>query len=178
GEETILYRVNVGGEALAAVDDGPDWEESSKDDISVYSVGESIRGGDLALAIDLSNVDAGVAPSEMFNSHYWDNRTTPEAMHWAFAVETGKEYRINLYFAETQSKFNETKIREFDFTVDGVSVAEFQDVNPYLDGGGQTGGASMRSAVVTAADGLLDIVSAVDQQNPLLSGIEIIEIGD
>ncbi len=175
-EGEILYRVNAGGETIAALDGGPAWQAASADQPSPYSVGETLLGRGLN-AVDLGLLDPGVVPEAVFFSDMYDRAKTPEAMAWAFPVLAGGTYEIRLYVAENKDG-NADGSRFFDVSVEGAVPAPFEAVNPALDGGG-VGVASVVSAVVTLDpdDALLEFETVVGQKNPAISAVEIIALG-
>ncbi|MEO1329243.1 MAG: malectin domain-containing carbohydrate-binding protein [Pseudomonadota bacterium] len=179
GEETVIYRVNAGGNAVAAIDGGIDWESSKNANPSIYSVGET-KIGVRNDAVDLSLVDASTAPEALFLVGQIDPNSTPQTMQWAFPVEAGGEYRVTLYFAEKQTNLSANNQRYFDVSVNGQVPAAFDDINPWALAGQQSAVAVSVTTTVTmgAGDTLLDLETLSQDGTPYIHAIEIAEIGD
>lgn len=171
GVPDILYRVNAGGEQLAAVDDGPDW---AADDTSTspYRNSGSSRSW---YAQDVPRLDASVpasTPVAVFNSRRYDPEAEPE-MQWSFPVPEGIPVEVRLYLAERTWSHNEPGSRVFDILVDGEVVADDFDAAALV--GYNTG--VMVSTTVTS-DGSVDIEFVRGVSDPSVFGIEIVRAGD
>ncbi|MFO7763705.1 MAG: choice-of-anchor D domain-containing protein [Wenzhouxiangellaceae bacterium] len=182
GADTVLHRINVGGDQLAAADGSqPDWAVDTASDPSPLRTegGDNIFSGDEGSAhpgsIDMSDPSIPpAAPAGMFNVERWDEAALP-AMTWALPVTNGSEIEVRLYFAELFSGITAAGQRVFDVSVEGSVPSAFDSIDPFAEAGAK--GAFMRSTTLTMTDDVLDLVFLHDVENPALKGIEIIELG-
>ena len=179
----VLFRVNVGGEQVAAADaSSPDWSADTSANPSPYisAGGTQFYNGNSGNAHPGAIVmtDPSIppsAPAEMFNFERWDQPTGAE-MLWQFPVAAGTEIEVRLFFAELFSGVDVVGERSFDVSIDGVVPAEFNDLDPFAIAGAK--GAFMRSVTITS-DGTVDIEFLHDIiENPNVKGIEIVTVGE
>lgn len=171
GLPDILYRVNAGGEQIAATDDGPDWI-ADVTDASPYRTTGSSRSW---YAQNVPRLDESVpagTPVELFNSRRWDPAEEPE-LEWSFPVPAGLPVEVRLYLAERTWSHNQPGSRVFDISVDGTVVADDFDAAALV--GYNTG--MMLSAPVTS-DGSVDIQFTRGVSDPAVFGIEIVLVDD
>lgn len=166
---SVLYRVDAGGAAVAAVDNGPDWSADDADNNSYRSSGNNAAGWGPGATTD-STVPA-TTPNGIFDSERWDPAGGPE-MHWAFPVPVGQQVEVRLYFANRCGCTSGGGTRIFNVDLDGSRVLTNFDI--VAAAGDQRG--TMRSFPVTS-DGLVDIDFGHVVENPLVNGIEIVEAG-
>ncbi|MFV2066909.1 MAG: malectin domain-containing carbohydrate-binding protein, partial [Pirellulales bacterium] len=166
-DASVLYRVNVGGPALATV---PPWQADTGANPSSYlasnpSASEFFSTG---AAIDTSSptIPAGT-PAALFQTERWDPKGGAN-MQWGFPVTPGS-YEVRLYFAEIYSGAQAVGQRQFNVLIEGATVLNSYDT--FADVGGDTG---VVRSFLTLSDSVLDIYFGHDVENPALKGIEIV----
>jgi Malectin domain/PKD domain len=174
----VLYRVDAGGPAIAATDNGPDWmaDQSSTDPGFAYHNNQSNTAGYSPVA----NVDSTVpssTPSAIFNTERWSPTDNPP-MTWDFPVPSGTQVEVRLYFANRYTGTSQPGQRVFDVYLNGTEVLAHYDIVASV--GDQTG--TMQAFDITvpstgtyASD--VDIVFDHEVENPLIDGIEIVKTG-
>ena len=174
----VLYRVDAGGPALSAIDNGPDWmaDQADTDPGAAYRNHQS----NSALWSPVSNVDSTVptsTPSAIFNSERWSPTDSPP-MTWDFPVPSGTQVEVRLYFANRYGGTSQPGQRVFDVYLNGTEVLAHYDIVASV--GDQTG--TMQAFDITvpstgtyASD--VDIVFNHEVENPLIDGIEIVKTG-
>ncbi|WP_460788776.1 PKD domain-containing protein [Nocardioides maradonensis] len=169
GQTNVLYRVDTGGPALAALDGGPDWAEDDNAQQSPYDNHQS----NAAAWGPISNVSASVpasTPSAIFNTERWSPTDLPP-MTWTFPVAAGTHTQVRLYFANRYTGTSQVGQRVFNVAIDGTAVLSHYDI--VADVGDQTG--TMKSFNVTAPNNGQIVITWTHQvENPLINGIEII----
>lgn len=173
----VLYRINVGGGAVASTDNEINWSRDTKSNPSSFRVGSG--GSNTAstnAAIDISDPSlAGSVPQAIFKTGRWDPLSAPN-MQWAFPVEPNEEYEVRLLLAETYSKIDQTGERVFDAAVEGSVPIAFDNIDPFAIAGQKAGFAL--SHTTSVEDGILNLEFWHDVNNPALKGIEILALGD
>jgi hypothetical protein len=165
----VLYRVNAGGDQLAAPS-GPAWAGDSLAAPSAYhNTGSNVTAYGTNATLD-ATVPPGT-PVTLFNSERWDLATTPD-MQWDFPVPAGTPVQVRLYLANRYAKTGVVGARKFDISVDGV--LKLNDFDPVAAAGGTNRG-TMRAFAVTS-DGNIDIDFGRVVENPLVQGIEIVKL--
>ncbi|MDP9239587.1 MAG: malectin [Actinomycetota bacterium] len=169
GRPTTLYRVNAGGQALPALDLGPDWASDSSDvPLSLLrNTGSlvSTYGGTPAR----NAVLPATTPTALFSSERYDPAGGSE-MSWTFPVPAGTPLKVRLYFANRYSGTGTIGKRKFNVSIDGE--AKLADYDIVADTGNNTG--TMKEFPVTS-DGTVNVdLTHGTIENPLINGIEII----
>ena len=175
----MLYRVDTGGPALAAVDNGPDWTADSTDTDpgAAYRNQQSNAAG----YDQVANVNSSVpttTPSAIFNTERWSPTDSPP-LTWDFPVQAGTTVTVRLYFANRYSGTSQTGQRVFNVNLNGAQVLNNYDI--VADTGDQTG--TMKSFDITVPsdgtyNGDVDIaLTHAGADNPLINGIEILRSG-
>ncbi len=167
----VLFRINAGGDQVAANDGGPDWSTDTLGSPSPYLV----AGGEETGSFPVQGVEASVpasTPTEIFETERWDPPEKPE-MLWQFPVAEGTPVEIRLYLMNGWGGTSEPGERIFDISIDGETV--FSGIDLSAQAGHQI--ATVRS-FQTVSDGVLDIEFIHDIENPLINGIEIVSIGE
>jgi len=168
--EYVLYRVNAGGEALPPNDKGPLWMGDNTED----SAGAGYRtSGSSTTSASIDQTDLTVPPSTnpgIFLSERFD-RPGSTALEWDFPVQEGVEVEVRLYFANSWSGSSQAGQRTFDVSVDGQRFLSSFDVAG--EAGHRIG--TMRSFTVVS-DGTVDVDFGHRVGNPMLSGIEVIDL--
>ena len=184
--KTVLYRINVGGDAVPAADGSlPMWSADSEDNPSPYLR----RGGEGFLLfgspfsyqnpIDLSSPLLPPSVSEaLFQSERWDPEDPPE-MEWEFPVPTNNPIEVRIYLSELFNSINSIRERVFNVSVEDSVPQSFDDIDIYeRTGGGNIALVLTHQQVVT--DGLLNLkfLRKVDRENPSIKAIEILNVGE
>ena len=172
-----LYRVNVGGQELQAVD-GTSlvWSEDTNTNPSPFRV--SGQNGIFTKNNGAITVDGSVAPSaptDLFRSQRFDGPSLPQ-MGWEFAVDSGAELEVRLFFAEIApiNTISGPGERVFDIALEGAVPAAFDDIDPFAIAGGSNTGFMLTQNVIVN-DGSLSLEFLNGAQNPSLQGIEIVQ---
>lgn len=187
---TVLFRVNAGGPLIP--DANGDWEEDQTavegHDNGTTELGtphpyvNSVANGDWAFGrSDEVTLDFSVppgTPTSLFNSGRWDPLNLP-TQQWDIPVDAGTEIEVRLYFAEQLFEAPDVPAdqgwpRVFDVEVDGVIYPQLDDLNIFDEAGHDTG---MMRSVVLISDGNLDIDLLNISHDPLIQGIEVLEVG-
>ncbi|GAB5378278.1 MAG: hypothetical protein AcusKO_47400 [Acuticoccus sp.] len=177
--ETTLYRINVGGDAVAAVDGGAGW--SADDGTYLTGGGTNLYNGGSGSAhpggIDFTAYPAlaTMVPAEVFDFERWDAADAQE-MTWSFPVVSGTEVLVRLYVAELFGGVDAAGQRVFDIAVEGTVPAAFENIDPFALAGAK--GAAVVETTLTVNDNLLDLEFLHEVENPALKGIEIIALND
>jgi hypothetical protein len=174
---SVLYRVNAGGPEIAAIDGGPNWlaDVAFLQDLGSDNIFQS------SVPVALGDTVPSTTPGEIFNTERFDavSDANDTEMQYAFAVNPGI-YEVRLYVANTFDGTSLPGQRVFDVAIEGQILPNLNNIDPSADFGNLVGG--MLSNKVEVIDGSLNIEflhDAVDgAQNPLINGIEIIQIGD
>ncbi|WP_049899799.1 malectin domain-containing carbohydrate-binding protein [Halococcus agarilyticus] len=185
-EGEVVYRVNAGGQSVAATDDGPAWSADTGSSPSQYVNVDGDNGLQTYSTSDAITLDDSVpadTPSSLFQTERYDVNTSGSAaddteMQWSFDAEQGATYDVRLYFAEiflTESNVDSQGPRVFDVNVEGDDL-ELDDYNIYQQYGHDVG--AMESFEVTPSDGTVDIEFLHEQENPKISAIEIVKVDD
>lgn len=168
-DPSVLYRVNAGGPTLGSVDDGPEWEAG--DQSPYVNTGNSAGWGPVAnVDASVPNSDSDRAPRALFDSERWDDGSEPE-MRWSFPVTAGRDVEVRLFLANRYDGTGGVGQRVFDVSIDGdLKLDDLDMVEKYGD---QTG--HMESFRIVS-DGSVDIDFGHVVENPLVNGIEIIDL--
>ncbi len=166
----ILYRVNTGGGAVLATDNGPDWAADNTDPSPYRNNGSNTAGWDNNYTLNPSV--PSTTPGAIFTSERWSPSDNP-AMSWAFPVSAGVPLQVRLYFANRCSCTSTAGARVFNVAIDGTTVLDHYDI--VADTGDQTG--TMKQFNITS-DGTVNIDFSHITENPLINGIEIVRTDD
>jgi hypothetical protein len=169
GEETVVYRINAGGQTIAAIDVGPAW------------LGDSIASPNPLLTVTDNRADLGGSAVSTFDGVpdgvFAEARSSDAAFSYDIPVELlggGENYEVRLYFAEIFPGAQAGGFRDFDATLEGFPTAAFNDIDPGELFGAEAG---VLTAQVKVTDGELNIGFVQDvAQNPIINGIEIVAI--
>ncbi|WP_167667181.1 malectin domain-containing carbohydrate-binding protein [Micromonospora narathiwatensis] len=165
----VLYRVNAGGGSLTAAS-GPNWAADSAASPSQYhNTGSSVSTYTTNATLD-ATVPAGT-PVALFNSERWDLATDPD-MKWEFPVPAGTPIQVRIYLANRYAGTATAGKRKFNVSIDGVlKLNKFDPVASI----GATNRGTMRAFAITS-DGKVNIDFGRVLENPLVQGIEIVEL--
>jgi hypothetical protein len=171
GDTNVLYRVDTGGPAIQATDNGPNWE-ADQSDPSPYRNSGSNTAGYPPIA-NLSPSVPATTPPGIFSTERWDPGSNGDGqeMDWSFPVTPGLPLQVRLYFANNYSGTSQVGQRVFDVALDGSTVLDHYDI--VADAGNATG--TMKSFNITSpASGQVTIDFSHEVENPLINGIEIV----
>ncbi len=96
-------------------------------------------------------------------------------MGWSFPVPSAGEYEVRLYLGNAFVGTSASGQRIFDVAIEGSVPGNLNDIDLSGQLGHHVGG--MFSNVVTVSDGTLNINFLHVVENPLVNGIEIIQLG-
>jgi PKD repeat protein len=178
-DQTVLYRVNAGGPALAAADDGPDWAaDDGPNPSSLHNSGSSTATAPGSLAVP--QIDSAVPkgdmdrpPAHLWTTERWDPASGDE-MRWNFPVSQGANITVRIYLANRCICTNGGNERIFDVQIDGVTRIDDLDLTKTV---GHDVGTMRSFDLIADADGVdIDFIHGA-ADNPLVNGIEIIDNG-
>jgi len=171
--ETVIYRVNTGGSEVAATDGDIAW---SADTLGNNSSFLSDPGSNNTASFPVVGPGASVpdtVPDAIFDTERWDSSGGTE-MQWAFDVPEEGLYEVRLYVGNGFNGTSEPGERIFDVAIEGTVPDNLNDVDLSEQFGHETGGAI--SNTVTVTDGTIDIEFLHGVENPLVNGIEIVQL--
>lgn len=188
-ENATVYRVNVGGQMIPA-NDSTDWAADHKDDPYPYL---NHRESDTVTTQTPDNITveddvSNDTPNEIFQSYRWDRNGGDEQhedMTWEFPVDENREYEVRLYFVEAffvedeedgrtpEIAYEDGGPRIFDVAVNDEIV--LNQYEPFEEHGHDVG--AVKTFEVTDHDGVITIQTLRGANSPVISGIEIVDIG-
>ncbi len=168
----VLYRVNAGGPALQATDDGPDWSADDSGSSVYRNDGSNAAGWQPGATTD-STVPS-TTPNAIFDSERWDPGSQNDGgeMAWHFPVPAGQQVDVRVYLANRCGCTSGVGQRVFDVSVEGTQ--QLTNFDLVAAAGDQVG--TMRHWTVTS-DGSIDLSWIHEQENPLVNGLEIVKVG-
>ncbi|ODR82589.1 hypothetical protein BG842_17930 [Haladaptatus sp. W1] len=176
----VIYRVNVGGSRLSAMNGGPDWLPDSEQHPSRF--GNALWSGSHTNTTDDSvamtaAVPAGT-PEAIFHSRRWDADTKDHnddtEMQYRFPVENG-QYEVRLYFAETYlDDYLNRRVGPRKFSVEIGDEEVLHDYDMYKELGHDRG--TMKSFTVKVEEGVINVRFKHKKEDPMLSGISIVRV--
>jgi len=171
---TVLYRVNAGGEEIAAIDGGLNWSADTVTNNSAFL----LEAGSNALAsfnVQPGNTVAPTTPGNIFQTERWDGNGGSE-MQWAFETPVAGIYEVRLFMGNGYSLTSSVGQRVFDVEIEGNLFSNLDNVDLSGQFGHLTGG--MISNFVLVDDGILNLEFIHGVENPLINGIEIIQLDE
>lgn len=171
--ETVLYRVNAGGSQVAAADGGIAWSADTKIANSPFLSNSGSNNTASFSAVEPGANVSTTVPGAIFDTERWD-KPNGSSMQWAFDVPENGLYEARLYMGNGFSGANDPGKRVFDVAVEGNVPPEFNNIDLASLFGHQIGG--VISSTVTVDDGTLDLEFLHGLQNPMVNGIEIIQL--
>ncbi|MDS0295603.1 malectin domain-containing carbohydrate-binding protein [Halogeometricum luteum] len=167
----VLYRVNAGGDTVAAVDAGPEWVGATGAG-STYLASVGPDGGNYAAGADVTVDDTvpSSTPDAVFDTERYGEMT------WEFAADAGQEVEVRLYFANSFPGTSDPGDRAFNVSVEGQQVLTQYD--PVADVGHATG--TMKSFTATEdGDGTVTVTFETGAaEKPEVRAIEILAEDD
>ncbi len=171
---TVLYRVNAGGKAVAALDGGPDWSADTESNNNLYLANPGSNDTASFAAVEPGSTVPASTPSVIFDTERWDNSGGSQ-MQWAFDVPQAGLYEVRLYMGNGYSGTSDPGERVFDVALEGNVFGTLDDIDLSGQFDHQVG--TMVSNTVSVTDGTLNIEFLHGVENPLVNGIEIIQLG-
>ncbi|WP_043531827.1 malectin domain-containing carbohydrate-binding protein [Litchfieldella xinjiangensis] len=183
----VVYRVNAGGETLAATDGGLEWQGDTSSNFAYLS--GNTKDAYLSPAtdeiheVDLGQLSANV-PWQLFATERYDGKSASPALEYAFPVLNGEMYSVTLFYSENWNGiFDYAGDRLFDVAVEGAVPDAFKSINPLSEAYAALGEDATEAEVLglglsrtyylTAGDDTLNLVFQHVDQNPKVNGIEI-----
>ncbi len=164
----VIHRINAGGPSLASPDGGPAWASDSATAPSpLHTSGSRTSASDNTWAT--TTAVPAATPWELFSTRRYDPAGGGE-MQWSLPVASGRQTEVRLYFANRCSCGDAPGERLFDVTIDGRLVLDDYDI--VREVGNHVG--TMKSFAVTS-DGRIDIHFGHVVENPVVSGIEVVD---
>ncbi|MEM7545403.1 MAG: tandem-95 repeat protein [Pseudomonadota bacterium] len=169
-----LYRVNTGGPEIAATDGGPNWlaDTATANSEFVSNPGSNNTTG--FPGVEPGATVPGTVPGAIFDTERWDMAGGDE-MSFSFEALQAGLYEVRLYVGNGFSGTSAPGQRVFDVEIEGQVLSNLDDVDLSARFGHETGG--LISNVVEVTDGAIDIEFIHGTENPLINGIEIIQLG-
>ena len=165
---TALFRVNAGGPQIAAIDGGPDWLADT-----AFLANPGGSGTASFPAVNPGpTVDSSV-PGAIFDTERFDFPGLA-SLEYAFDVPVAGDYEVRLYLGNGFGGTSASGQRVFDVAIEGSIPSNLDDIDLSDQFGHQVGG--VISNVVTVSDGTLDIEFLSGVENPLVNGIEIVQL--
>ena len=174
--DAVLYRVNAGGTEIAATDGDLAWSADTVSNNSPFLVDPgSNNNASFAVVEPGASVPAEV-PDGIYDTERWDQSGGSE-MQWAFDVPEDGLYEVRLYMGNGFDGTSEPGERIFDVAIEGSIPDSLDDIDLSEQFGHETGGVINNTVNVT--DGTIDIEFIHGAaENPLVNGIEIVQLGD
>ncbi len=169
----ILYRVNVGGPEIAAIDAGGiAWSADTSSNNSLFLIDSGSNNTASFPALTPGATVPDTTPNAIFDTERWDQAGGSE-MHWAFDVEEGL-YNVRLYLGNGFEGTSKTGERVFDVAIEGTIPTTVDDIDVSSQFGHLVGG--VISNTVSVTDGTLNLEFLHGTENPLINGIEIFKV--
>jgi hypothetical protein len=170
-DRVILYRVNAGGAEIASLDSGPAWSADNNPDSPnlIVAGSDSTAGFNVQPGPDVPDS----VPAAIYQTERWDNAAAPE-MQWGFDVAPG-QYEVNLFMGNGFDGTSAAGQRVFDVAIEGSVLPNLDDIDLSADFGHLVG--TVISNTVPVTDGQLNIEFLHGTENPLINGIEIVQVG-
>ena len=172
--QTILYRVNAGGTEIAAVDGDIAWAADTASNNSSFLSDPGSNGTASFPAVEPEENLSENVPGNIFDTERWDQSGGSE-MQWAFDVPEPGLYEVRLYMGNGYSGTNDPGERIFDVAIEDSIPANLDNIDLVEQFGHQVGGVIANTVTVT--DGTLDLEFIHGVENPLINGIEIVQLG-
>nr|WP_264383078.1 malectin domain-containing carbohydrate-binding protein [Halocatena marina] len=184
--DTTIYRINVGGPRLKATDNGPDWLADQENAPSTYlnhRVSDTVVN-DTPDPITVENAVSATTPQSLFKTYRFSRKPKlwQKEMEWGFPADPNSVYEVRIYVVEpfftsgqsgrpSEESYSEEGPRSFDVVIENKTA--LQNYEPFVEHGHDVG--AVKSFETTVDDGSLTIRFHHRVENPVISGIEIIE---
>ena len=165
---TVVHRLNTGGPTIAAIDGAGDWLTDQTGTGASFLVAGGPNTASFP-AVEPGPTVPGTTPATIYDTERWDPPAGAE-MSYDFPVILGATYEVRMFLGNGFTGTAQAGARIYDVTIEGTSFT----VDPSADFGHLVGG--VLSSVVAVNDATLDIDFAHAVENPLVNGIEIIQL--
>lgn len=177
-DNIILYRINAGGPEIASIDNDLVWsaDQSSNNSPFLVEPGTNTTYAGTITNLDPS-IDTNTTPLGIFDTERFDEASGAPNMIYSFPVSKNGNYEIHLYMGNGYSGTSQPGERIFDALIEGIDLPLLTDIDLSEKFGHASGG--VISHIVKVSDGAIDIEflhGAI--QNPLVNGIEILDVSD
>ena len=172
--QTILYRVNAGGEQVASLDGDIPWSGDTAGNNSPFLANPGSNSTASFPSVEPGNTVSNIIPGAIFDTERWDEPNGSE-MQWAFDVPTEGLYEVRLYMGNGFSGTSNPGERIFDIAIEGEIPNNLDNIDLSSLFGHEVGGVITNTVTVT--DGTLDLEFIHGVENPLINGIEIVQLG-
>ncbi|MEL4895929.1 Calx-beta domain-containing protein [Crocosphaera sp. Alani8] len=172
----VLYRLNVGGETVAAPDGDIPWVNDGDFLTNTNTKTNGPRGGN----VDLSSptIPAGADLDTMYRTVRFDPDKSDANITYDFDVPSGTTVEVRFLLMEWWG-FGAIGFRSFDIGIEGAVPSSLDDIDISALTGGKTNKGVVVSHTQTIEDGELNIeLLHGSDGNPWISGIEIINVGE
>jgi len=171
-EPMVEYRVNAGGNQVAALDDGPLWEADTRFGPVSYLASSPAdhRTQTVSPASIDPAVDAATTPTAIFTRARWD-RNGGDDIRYTFPIATPGDYEVRLYLAEPDAGATPGS-RVMSVSAEGSIPASWANIDLSVSPGNQIG--TVLSEIISVADDSLQLQMIRVIGAPTLAGIEII----
>ncbi len=170
-DQIVLFRVNAGGGEIV-VADGPNWEADTTGANSQFLADPGSDNNAAFNVIPGATVISGT-PAAIFQTERWDDSGGTE-MQWEFDVNPGI-YEVRLFMGNGFDGTSGVNQRVFDVAIEGEVLPNLDDLDLSSQFGHLVG--AMVTNTVQVIDGTLDIDFLHGFENPLINGIEIVQLG-
>ncbi len=169
--EDVLFRVNAGGPAVAAFDGGIAWAADNGTTSPWRNSGSNAAGW--TPVGSLTDNVPGATPGEIFSTERWDPGSAGDGgeMQWSIPIADGTDVLVRLYIANRCTCTDQIGERIYDISIEDNVVLDDYDI--VADIGHDIG--TMKEFAVTS-DGVINIDFGHVFENPLINGIEIVEV--
>ncbi len=171
---SVLYRVNTGGEQVAADPSDPDqtpWSADTAANPSPFVTDAAPKFSTHPSANASEGNVPDTVPDVLFTKERWD-QTNPSDMTYSFPVPDGQLVEVRTYHRNGFSGTSQAGQRVFDVVVEGTVVAD--DVDLAGDYGHLV--PHVFTTQVTS-DGSIEVSFGRETENPLVNAIEIVSVG-
>lgn len=170
---SVLYRVNSGGPAIAAIDGDIDWGGDTRTQPSPYLAEDgNNKVGGYSMTDYSADVDLSTTPVSIFDSERYDGKKGAPNLTYSFPVEESGFYEVRLYMGNGYQGTPDAGDRVFDVSIEGIIAPELDDIDLSGTYGHLIGTVITYTAEVM--DGSLDIIFLHGIENPIINGIEIL----
>ena len=134
----MVYRLNVDGQAISAVDDTGMFREWSQDDSFIFGPAAGQDPFHLTIKIKFTKVPPYTAPEILYRTarSMGMNRNVNENYNltWIFPVDSGFYYLVRLHFCEIAPEITGINQRVFEIFLNNQTADDQMDIMVYADG--------------------------------------------
>lgn len=178
-EPIPLIRVNAGGAAITASDNGPVWQANTgggaQSGTNFSNNTGNVSTQNLPLSGRHSSIPDYISDAEytaIFTNERWDVGSAPE-MEYSFTNLSPGNYVVRLYMGNGYGGTSGQGERVFNIDIEGSTVISNLDLSGTY--GHQVG--VMLEFPVALTDGTINVLFTHVIENPLVNGLEILSLG-